>query len=260
MKTKSAFRKTVALVRVSTEDQARDGVSLSAQRDRIEAYALATGRRIDEFIVEAGESGKSLKRPGMAKLLREVRGGAIGALVILKLDRATRSVKDLLHLIEIFTKANANLISVSESLDTSSAAGRMVVQILGVMAEFERAQLAERTAFALGHKRRSRRVYGRPPFGFRRDGDRLVEQPDELAALRAAQRMRAEGVSLTDIGAWLTANGFAPCQGGKVWRKQSVAQVLGSRMAQELRGRTATQLQQSQPFLKPIEVDLKLAE
>jgi|SRR5579872_8607 len=234
MKRVFAHRKTVALIRVSTEDQAREGVSLDAQRQRIDAYAIATGRVIDEYVVEAGESGKTLKRPGMMKILREVKVGSVGTLVILKLDRVTRSVKDLLHLIEVFTKADADLISVSESLDTSSAAGRMVVQILGVMAEFERAQLAERTSFALGHKRHNRRVYGKAPFGFRRDGDALVEEPEELLALRSALGMRAKGVSLRRIGEWLTARGFTPRQGGKEWRKQSVAQVLDSRMASEI--------------------------
>jgi DNA invertase Pin-like site-specific DNA recombinase len=234
MKNVAPPRKTVALIRVSTDDQAKEGVSLDAQRQRIEAYALAMGRTIDEFITEAGESAKSLKRPGMARVLEEVKSGRIGALLIFKLDRATRSVKDLLHIIEVFGKAEADLISVSESLDTSSAAGRMVVQILGVMAEFERAQLAERTAFALGHKRRCRRVYGKAPFGFRRDGSVLVENPDELSALQAAHRMRVEGISLRRIGEWLRAQGHVPPQGGKEWRKQSVAQVLGSRMAQEV--------------------------
>jgi site-specific DNA recombinase len=234
MKNSTTPRRTVALLRVSTEDQAREGVSLRMQRQRIEAYALATGRVIDEFVVEAGESGKTLKRPKMARVLRAVKAGCIGALVIYKLDRATRSLKDLLQLIDIFNKADADLISVSEALDTSCAAGRMVTQILGVMAEFERAQLSERTVCALGHKRRDRRIYGKPPFGFRRDGDMLVEVSSEIAALRTAQRMRAQGVSLTHIGRWLTAHGFAPRQGGKEWRKQSVAQMLGSRMAEEI--------------------------
>jgi len=232
---RDSTRTTVALIRVSTDEQAREGISLAAQRQRIEAYATAAGRTIDEFVVEAGDSAKSLRRPGMARILREVKSGKIGAMIILKLDRATRSVKDLLQIIEIFGKVGADLISVSESLDTSSAAGRMVVQILGVMAEFERAQLAERTAFALAHKRRCRHVYGRPPFGFRRRGDLLVEEPNELLALRVALRMRAEGKSLRHIGEWLRDQGFTPRQGGTQWRKQSVAQVLNSRMATEFR-------------------------
>jgi DNA invertase Pin-like site-specific DNA recombinase len=226
-------RRTVAYCRVSTEDQATHGVSLDQQRTRIEAYAIATGREVDEFIVDAGESAKSLRRPGMIRLLEGVKNGSIGAVIVLKLDRATRSVKDLLHLIEVFGKANADLVSVSESLDTSTASGRMVVQILGVMAEFERAQLSERTAGALAHKRRNRQVYGHAPFGFRREGDSLTEDSQEQWALSVARRMRVEGASLRRVAEWLEGNGFSPSQGGQAWRKQTVAQVLGSRIAAE---------------------------
>lgn len=227
-------RRTVAYCRVSTEDQASHGVSLAAQKERIEAYAVATGRQIDEFIIDAGESAKSLKRPGMMRVLSGVKDGSIGACIVLKLDRATRSVKDLLHLIEVFAKADSDLVSVSESLDTSSASGRMVVQILGVMAEFERAQLSERTAGALAHKRLNRQVYGHAPFGFRRDGNSLVENSREQWALAVVRRMRSEGASLRRVAEWFEENGFRPAQGGQVWRKQTVAQVLGSRMASEV--------------------------
>jgi len=234
-------RKTVGYVRVSTDDQAREGVSLDAQAARINAYAIATGRQLDEIVVDAGESAKSLRRPGMRRILSGVKSGEIGAVIALKLDRLTRSVKNLLELIEIFAKAEADLISVLESLDTSSAAGRMVVQILGVMAEFERAQISERTAGALGHLRDRRRVYGHCPFGWRREGDSIVEVPEEQWALAVSRRFRQDGQSLRQIGEWLSTQGFAPRQGGRSWRKQSVAQVMGSRMATEAVAKTRTQ-------------------
>lgn len=233
MKNQPIDRKTVGYVRVSTADQSREGISLDTQRARIEAYALATNRRLDETVVDAGESAKSLRRPGVRRILAGVRSGQIGEVIVLKLDRLTRSVKNLLELIDMFTKSNADLISVSESLDTASAAGRMVVQILGVMAEFERAQISERTAGALRHLRRRRRAYGHVPFGWRREGDQLIEVAEEQWALNVTLRMRKNGNSLTTIGSWLSSQGFIPHQGGRAWRKQTVAQVLRSRMATE---------------------------
>ncbi len=83
-------RKTIAYVRVSTEDQARDGVSLDAQEARIGAYCVAMGFGVSEIIRDAGESAKSLQRPGMAKILAGVRDGSIGHVVVLKLDRLTQ--------------------------------------------------------------------------------------------------------------------------------------------------------------------------
>src|SRR5690349_17429513 len=117
MKKVTSSSKTVGYVRVSTEDQAREGVSLDAQAERIRAYAVATDRVLDEIIVDAGESAKSLRRPGIQRIISGVRSGEIGAVVALKLDRLTRSVKNLLELIETFAKADADLVSVSDSLD-----------------------------------------------------------------------------------------------------------------------------------------------
>jgi len=233
MKIQPINRKTVGYVRVSTADQAREGISLDAQRARIEAYAVATNQRLDEIVVDVGESAKSLRRPGMRRILAGVRSGQIGAVIALKLERLTRSVQNLLELIEIFAKENADLISVCEALDTVSAAGRMVVQIIGVMAEFERAQISERTAGALRHLRRRRQAYGHVPFGWRRESDKLVEEREEQWALNIMSRMRSEGHSLTQVGCWLEAQGLTPHQGGKMWRKQTLAQVLSSRMAVE---------------------------
>jgi len=226
-------RKTIAYARVSTEDQAKEGVSLDAQRARIEAFALATGRSVNEVIVDAGESAKSLARPGMRRVLAAVRSGEVAALIVLKLDRLTRSVRNLLDLIDLFEESRTDLISVSESLDTASASGRMVVQILGVMAEFERAQLSERTASALAHLRHARRPYGHAPFGWRREHNDLVEVSREQWALSVVRRKHEGGDSLSQIGRWLASEGFEPHQGGRAWRKQTVAQILNSRMALE---------------------------
>ena len=143
---------TVGYVRVSTQEQATNGVSLDAQEARIVAYCTALGWQVSEVIRDAGESAKSLKRPGISRILEGVRGGTVGRVVILKLDRVTRSTRDLANLLDTFAKADASLVSVSESLDTLSAAGRLVVNMLGVVAQWEREAIGERTASALAHK------------------------------------------------------------------------------------------------------------
>ena len=98
-------RKTVAYVRVSTQDQATEGVSLDAQEARIAAYCVAMGFDVSEVVRDAGESAKSLQRPGMAKILESVRSGSVDRVVVLKLDRLTRSTRDLAALLELFAKA-----------------------------------------------------------------------------------------------------------------------------------------------------------
>src|SRR5512145_3177981 len=94
----------VGYVRVSTEDQASEGVSLEAQRARIEAYCATYGLELVAVFEDAGLSGKSLKRPGMSALLDAIRSGAAGSVVVYKLDRLSRSVRDLLSVVEDLLK------------------------------------------------------------------------------------------------------------------------------------------------------------
>ena len=220
-------RATVGYVRVSTDDQAENGVSLAAQEERLRAYAVATGRNLEDIIIDAGESAKTMNRPGLRRVLDGMGAGEIGAIVILKLDRLTRSVRDLGEILDLAARRDVALVSVSESLDTSSAAGRMVVNMLGVVAQWEREATAERTAFALAHKRRQRVAYGPTPFGYRREGDRLIAEPATIAVRDEARRMFDDGSSLRQVGAWLTER-----IGGR-WHPQTVKAMLSSRMALE---------------------------
>ena len=225
-------RGTVGYVRVSTEDQAANGVSIGAQEARIAAYCVAMGWHVSEVVRDAGESAKSLKRPGIATLLAQVAQGRIERIVVAKLDRLTRSVRDLSDLIELCNKHDVALVSVGETLDTSSAAGRMVVNMLGVVGQWEREAIAERTASALAHKRRSGRVYGSTPFGYARQGDALVPHPVEQRALRGALQMDAAGASFREIARYLTELGVRPHR-GKEWYPASVRAMLRSRSASE---------------------------
>jgi len=112
----------VGYVRVSTDKQTDRGVSLEAQAERIRAMAVVHNAELIDIIVDGGESAKSLQRPGMDRLLALVGAGKVKAVFVAKLDRLTRSVKDLCELLERFEQRGVALISVSESLDTSSAA------------------------------------------------------------------------------------------------------------------------------------------
>ncbi|MGH7707283.1 MAG: recombinase family protein, partial [Vulcanimicrobiaceae bacterium] len=219
-------RRAVGYIRVSTEDQATNGVSLDAQRVRIDAYAVAMGVDVSEVIVDAGASAKSLERPGLARILDGVRSGEIGTVVVVKLDRLTRSTRDLADLLDLFARTDAALVSVGESLDTSSAAGRMVVNMLGVVAQWEREVIAERTASALAHKRASGMVYGSTPFGFQREGARLVADDAQQAALAEMRTLDAAGASYREIARMLEAQAVLTCNGRTRWYASSVRSVL----------------------------------
>lgn len=129
--------KAIGYARVSTDKQADRGVSLDAQIEKIRAMATVQGAELLDVVVEAGESAKSLARPGMEKVLGMVRLGTVDSVIVAKLDRLTRSVKDLAVLLEVFQRRGVSLISVAESLDTGSAAGRLLLNIMTAVSQWE---------------------------------------------------------------------------------------------------------------------------
>src|ERR1700722_9493560 len=183
--------KAIGYVRVSTDRQAEQGVSLEAQEAKIRAMATVQGAHLGEVVVDGGESAKSLNRPGLQRLLGLVNAGSIEAVIVAKLDRLTRSVKDLCGLLELFEKRRVALISVAESLDTGSAAGRLVITIMGAVSQWEREAIGERTRDALRHKRSKGARVGNIEFGYRLAADlkHLEPDPAEQGALAEIRRL-----------------------------------------------------------------------
>jgi site-specific DNA recombinase len=218
---------TFGYVRVSTDRQAELGVSLEAQEAKIRAMATVQGVEIWEVIVDGGESAKSLNRPGMAKLLALVDAGKVKAVIVAKLDRLTRSVKDLCELLERFERHGVALVSVVESLDTGSAAGRLVLNIMAAVSQWEREAIGERTRDALRHKRNQGERVGNIAFGSRLavDGQHLEPDPAEQGVLSEIRRLRHEGTTLRGIAAALNHKALRTRR-GTPWRLESVARVL----------------------------------
>jgi DNA invertase Pin-like site-specific DNA recombinase len=190
--------KTVGYVRVSTDKQADRGVSLDAQVQKIQAMAVVHNAELIDIIVDGGESAKSLQRPGMERLLALVDSKKVQAVIVAKLDRLTRSVKDLCELLERFERRGVALISVAESLDTSSAAGRLVLNIMTAVSQWEREAIGERTRDAMGHKRNNGERVGNIRFGYRLavDGKHIEPDPAEQAGLDEIGFLRRSGYSM----------------------------------------------------------------
>ncbi len=222
-----SLMKTVGYIRVSTEKQADRGVSLDAQAEKIRAMAVVQGGELMDVIVDGGESAKSLNRPGMTRLLALVDSGAVQAVIVAKLDRLTRSVKDLCTLLERFERRGVPLVSVAESLDTGSAAGRLVLNIMTAVSQWEREAIGERTRDALSHKRGKGERVGNLAFGYRlaHDGQHLEADPGEQQALAEIRRLRTDGMALRGIAAALNHRAYRTRR-GTAWRLESVARVL----------------------------------
>lgn len=226
--------KAIGYVRVSTDKQADFGVSLEAQTAKVRAMAVVQGADLGDVIVDAGESAKSLHRPGMVRLLALVEAGAIDTVIIAKLDRLTRSVADLAELLKRFERRGVSLVSVADSLGTRSAAGRLVLNIMVSVSQWEREAIGERTRDAMRHKRANGERVGTVPFGYRPAAGlaRIEADPAEQGILSRIQELRASGRTTREIAAALNDSGLTTRR-GTAWRFQYVAQAL--RVAGECR-------------------------
>ena len=207
--------KTIAYLRVSTDKQADKGISLDAQQDKAHAYASLYDLDLVEVIIDAGESAKTLDRPGLQRALLMLKTGKADALLVVKLDRLTRSVVDLGKLIETyFAPGKAALLSVSEQIDTRSAAGRLVLNILASVSQWERETIGERTRDAMKHKQANGEyIGGGTPYGFNLVNSELVRNEAEQNVIAEAKRLHAAGLSLRKIAAELDRQGIKSRRG-----------------------------------------------
>lgn len=224
--------RVVGYIRVSTEQQADGGVSLAAQRAKLEAYALAVELELVAVQVDAGVSAKTLARPGLQAALGALDAGEADGLLVAKLDRLTRSVRDLGELVERYFASRFSLLSVADAIDTRSAAGRLVLNVLTSVAQWEREATGERTRTALEHLRKSGVRLGAPALGWRRseetdpDGRRVLCGVDgESRTVARIHELAAERLSLRSICARLDAEGHATKRGG-CWAPKTVRAVL----------------------------------
>ena len=219
--------RALGYVRVSTEEQASSGLSLAHQRTRIVAFAKASDFNLVEVIEEPGKSAKNLKRPGLTRALEILEGGGGDALVVLSLDRLTRSVKDLGHLVEFFDRTKTALISVQDSINTLTAAGRLVLNVLGSIAQWEREAIAERTAAAMAIKRhRGEKTGGTVPYGYDVDEEgRLSPNSTQQEAIRLMRAWKRKGFSLRKIASSLVSRGFQP-KVATGWHPQVLKEIL----------------------------------
>jgi len=190
----------IGYVRVSSDEQVASGLGLDSQRQRIEAYCLARGWNLADTVTDAGVSARTLNRPGMDIVRRLMTERLVDVVVALKLDRLTRSVRDLHQLLQLSNDTGVGLVSVSENMDTTSAAGRLMVNMLAAMAEWEREVISERTIAALAVKKaRGERISRYLPMGREAEPRGAVERETlaVVAELLAGPPMTQRGMSAT---------------------------------------------------------------
>ena len=216
----------IGYVRVSTDEQAREGVSLENQKEKIAAYCGLNDLVLAEIIEDAGKSAKSLNRDGMRRLLSLVKRREISAVIVYKLDRLSRSVKDTITLIETFEKHHTAFHSVQDRIDTRSATGRFFLNIMSSLAQMERELIGERTRDALSLKIIKGERVGQVPYGYElaADGRTLIENAREQEAVALIEELHRNGRTYRAICRELEARGYEPKAGA--WHPQKVKNIL----------------------------------
>jgi site-specific DNA recombinase len=177
----------VAIYRRISTDEERQPFSLDAQQERLAAYVGAQPGWTLTRSYSDRMSGKRLDRPGLQQALHDARTGCYDLLLVFKVDRLARSTGGLAKVLEELDTGGVAFRSASEPFDTSTAAGRMMMQMLGVFAEFEREMIVERTRMGLARKAaRGEWTGGTPPFGYRYDPEaqKLIPVPMQAALVQ----------------------------------------------------------------------------
>lgn len=216
----NAMQQAIGYIRVSTQGQADEGVSLETQAAKIRAWCIANDYELLAMFEDAGVSGSSMNnRDGLHSAMKAAGKGM--ALVCYSISRLARSTADMLHIAGQLEQRGVDLVSLTERIDTTSAAGRMVFRMLAVLAEFERDLVSERTRAALAHKKARGEKYAPVPFGFEEIEGRLVEVRKEAKVVSHIIHMRDSGASFKAIADYLNQSGITGKRGGK-WHASTV--------------------------------------
>lgn len=213
--------RVVGYLRVSTSEQAGSGAGLDAQRAAIVAEAARRGWQLVEVFVDAGLSGKTLRRPGLDAALAAVTGGTADVLVVAKLDRLSRSVVDFGVLLDRAQRQGWGVVALDLGVDTTTPAGELVANVMAAVAQWERRVIGQRTKDGLAAKRGAGVRLGRPSVLPGHVVDRVVAE-------------RATGRSLQAIADRLHADGVPTARGVGRWQQQSIGALLRSQAARQV--------------------------
>jgi DNA invertase Pin-like site-specific DNA recombinase len=216
----------IGYIRVSTEEQAKDGISLDMQEQKIKQYCKLHDLELKICYMDQGKSGKNMKRSGLQGMLNYIKKNTVNNIIVYKLDRLSRRTIDILSLIDTFTRDKAKFHSITERIDTNTAQGKFFLTIIAALSQMERDLIAERTKDALQYKKENGEVYGQIPYGYTRvNGNGLTEDPEEQKVINDIKALYYAGYTYNRIAARLNNTGVET-KTGKRWYHRTVKLIL----------------------------------
>lgn len=213
-------------IRVSTEDQAREGFSLPEQEKRLRAMCEYKGYEIYKLYKDAGISAKTGNyRPAFEELLQDIREKKCNTIVVLKLDRLTRSVFDLEGIMRFLEENNAYLDCANEEINTTNSSGKLVARMLTSVSQNEIERTSERTKFGLVGAIKEGHIPGKNPLGYKRDGKKLVIDPLTKDIVKRIYDLYFEGKSYSNIA---TIFNQEEVLGKTNWRDTGILRIISN--------------------------------
>ena len=185
--------------RVSTEEQAKEGLSVEAQIDKCKSFCNARDWKVFKVYKDAGYSAGNLNRPAMELMLRDAQAQKFNIILVYKIDRFSRKLRDLILVLEDLKDKDINFTSVTEQIDTTSAMGEAFFQIIGVFAQLERGMVKERVELAFERKIKFGEALYRAPFGYTYQNKQLVPDPAKAEEVKQIFQMWVVGVDYKEI-------------------------------------------------------------
>ncbi|MBT4835287.1 recombinase family protein, partial [Candidatus Woesearchaeota archaeon] len=186
--------KTAIYVRVSTDEQAKEGISISAQIDRCQNYCKARSWKVINIYTDAGYSAGSMKRPAVQQLFQDLRENKFENILVYKFDRFSRNVRDLITFLDNLKAQEVNFTSVTENIDTTTAMGEAFFQMIGVFAQLERGMVKERVKLAFDKKISDGESLSRAPKGYMYNNGKLIVDKKNSNEIKQIFDMRAAGI------------------------------------------------------------------
>ena len=213
-------------IRVSTEDQSREGFSLPEQEMRLRAMCEYKGYEIYKLYKDAGISAKTGNyRPAFEELLQDIREKKCNTIVVLKLDRLTRSVFDLEGIMRFLEENNAYLDCANEEINTTNSSGKLVARMLTSVSQNEIERTSERTKFGLVGAIKEGHIPGKNPLGYKRDGKKLVIDPLTKDIVKRIYDLYFEGKSYSNIA---TIFNNEEVLGKTNWRDTGILRIISN--------------------------------
>lgn len=191
-------------IRVSTDEQAKEGFSIEAQRQRLISYVQSQGWEIYDFYIDEGQSAKDMNRPELQRMIQDVTHKNMDVVLVFRLDRLTRSVLDLYQLLEQFEKYKVAFKSATEVYDTTSAIGRLFLTLVAALAQWERENLAERVRFGMEEMvRQGKRPGGNVNYGYKSVSGKIFPVESEATVIREIFDRYEINQGIRSIQRWL---------------------------------------------------------